>query len=177
MIPGAVLERSAIRELLLATPPLVEGWIDLSAQLQPHGFDLTLRDVASFAGPGRVGPGREREVAPTRPLPFEEDGGLTLAPGAYLLTFNEVVRLPLDLMALAWPRSTLLRCGVSVHNAVWDAGYHGRSQALLVVHNPAGFRVVRNAPLVQMVFLRLGRPVAQGYAGRYQGENLTPAGP
>ncbi|MFN3973939.1 MAG: deoxyuridine 5'-triphosphate nucleotidohydrolase [Dehalococcoidia bacterium] len=169
---GAVLERESIRERLHAVPPLVDGWVDLEAQLQPHGFDLTLREVAAFRGAGLVGAGQERELAPTASMPFDDTGALTLGPGAYLITFNEVVHLPLDLVALAFPRSTLLRCGVSVHNAVWDAGYHGRSQALLVVFNPGGFRVVRNARLVQMVFLRLGHPVAQGYQGRYQGENL-----
>lgn len=169
---GMVLERAALRDLLMCTPPLLEGWVDLETQLQPHGFDLTLREVAAIGGPGWVGPGAERGLASTTPIPFGGDGGLTLRPGAYLITFNEVVHLPLDLMALAFPRSTLLRCGVSVHNAVWDAGYRGRSQALLVVFNPSGFRVFRNARLVQMIFLRLGRPVAQGYQGRYQGENL-----
>lgn len=169
---GPILEREAVRERLQGEPPLLEGWVDLEAQLQPHGFDLTLREAAAFVGQGWVGPGAERGLASILPLPFDGDGGLTLGPGAYLVTFNEVVHLPLDLMALAFPRSTLLRCGVSVHNAVWDAGYHGRSQALLVVFNPAGFRVFRNARLVQMVFLHLGHPVAQGYQGRYQGENL-----
>ncbi|MCS7207027.1 MAG: deoxyuridine 5'-triphosphate nucleotidohydrolase [Dehalococcoidia bacterium] len=169
---GAILERETLYALIQACPPLLEGWVDLDAQLQPHGFDLSLREVASFQRAGWVGAGGEREVAPTSPLPFGADGSLHLPPGAYLMTFNEVVRLPRDLMALAFPRSTLLRCGVSVHNAVWDAGYHGRSQALLVVFNPGGFRVARNARLVHMVFFRLERPTSQGYRGRYQGENL-----
>ena len=97
--------------------------------------------------------------------------GTLLGPGAYLVTFNEVLSLPLDVMALAWPRSTLLRCGAVVHNAVWDAGYSGRSQALLVVHNPHGLLLHPDARLVQVVFIRLDRPT-QGYRGAYQGENL-----
>jgi dUTP pyrophosphatase len=169
---GRVLTGEEIRERLQETPPLLEGWVDLGSQLQPHGFDLTVREVAVFAGTGWVGEGEKRGLAPPLPLPFDGDGGLTLGPGVYLVTFNEVVRLPLDVMALAFPRSTLLRCGVSLHSAVWDAGYHGRSQALLAVHNPAGFRLSRNARLAQMVFFALGRRVARGYQGRYQGENL-----
>jgi len=76
------------------------------------------------------------------------------------------------LMALGRPRSSLLRSGVSVHTAVWDSGYQGRSQALLVVHHPAGYRVQQGARLMQLVFWRLGSAVEQGYQGKYQGENL-----
>ena len=96
---------------------------------------------------------------------------LDLAPGPYVITFNEVVHLPNNVMALARPRSSLLRCGVTVENAVWDAGYSGRSQALLVVHNPAGFRLERNARVAQLVFFYLSS-TTEGYQGVYQGENL-----
>jgi dUTP pyrophosphatase len=89
-----------------------------------------------------------------------------------LITLNEVVALPLDIMALGRPRSSLLRSGVSIHTAVWDAGYQGRSQALLVVHHPEGYRVRKGARLLQLVFWRLAMPVDQGYQGTYQRENL-----
>jgi dUTP pyrophosphatase len=88
------------------------------------------------------------------------------------VTYNEVVNLPRNLMALAMPRSSLLRCGVSIHNAVWDAGYSGRSQSLMVVYYPQGFWLYRNARVVQMVFLSLSREVAEGYQGMFQGENI-----
>jgi dUTP pyrophosphatase len=74
-------------------------------------------------------------------------------------------------MALARPRSSLLRCGVTVNTAVWDAGYSGRSQSLMVVYNSHGFRLQRNARLVQLVFLRLTEET-EGYHGAYQRENI-----
>ena len=74
-------------------------------------------------------------------------------------------------MALGKPRSSLLRSGVAVHNAVWDAGYRGRSQALLVVYHPRGFTLSRDARLVFFASA-LAHPVDQGYRGRYQGEGL-----
>jgi dUTP pyrophosphatase len=95
-----------------------------------------------------------------------------LLPGCYLVTYNEVVNLPRGIMALARPRSSLLRCGVSIHNAVWDAGYSGRSQSLMVVYNTEGFRLYRNARIVQMVFFFLSREAAEGYRGMFQGENI-----
>lgn len=93
-------------------------------------------------------------------------------PGCYLVTYNEVVNLPKDVMALAMPRSSLLRCGVSVHTAVWDAGYSGRSQSLMAIYNPRGFRLLKDARIIQLVFLRLSHEVAEGYQGMFQRENL-----
>jgi len=76
-------------------------------------------------------------------------------------------------MALGKSRSSLLRGGVTIHNAVWDAGYHGRSQALLMVYNPYGFSVAQNARVLQLVFLTLDAATSVPYNGAFQGENLS----
>ncbi|MCX9014076.1 MAG: deoxyuridine 5'-triphosphate nucleotidohydrolase, partial [Candidatus Methanoperedens sp.] len=70
------------------------------------------------------------------------------------------------------PRSSLLRCGVTIETAVWDAGYSGRSESLLVVFNEDGFRVKKDARVLQLLFYRLGERVSEGYSGVYQNENL-----
>ena len=168
-----ILSRDDILNMLGATPPLVENLCDARQQVQPNGIDLTLKEVALFSSPGSLGPGNQNRVlAGASPLVFDGLGRIDLSPGCYLITYNEVVNLPKNLMALAMPRSSLLRCGVSIHNAVWDAGYSGRSQSLMVVYNSQGFRLYRNARIVQMVFLSLSREVAQGYQGMFQGENI-----
>ncbi len=168
-----ILSREDILELLGGSPPLVENLCDVQQQVQPNGVDLTLKEVALFSSPGSVGPRNDdRILSSTSPLVFDGLGRVDLLPGCYLVTYNEVVNLPKDIMALATPRSTLLRCGVSIHHAVWDAGYSGRSQSLMVVYNAQGFRLHRNARIVQMVFLALTRQVAQGYDGMFQGENI-----
>ena len=170
---GNPLNREQISALVAGDPPLVEDWVDLDSQLQPNGFDLSLLDVSRLLTPGAIGASdSERELASVEPLSPATDGWLELAPGPYLITFNEVLHLPQDLMALGRPRSSLLRSGVSLHTAVWDAGYHGRSQSLLTVHHTAGFRLQLNARLAQLVFFRLGAPTERGYEGRYQDENL-----
>ena len=167
------LDKESIGDLVLGKPPLIEEYISLDEQLQPNGFDLTLRDVKSMTSAGSMGDTPDqRELAGTEPVPFGAHGWLDLRPGSYLLTFNEIINLPLNLTALGFPRSSLLRSGVSIHTAVGDAGYRGRLQALMVVHNPAGYRVRRNARLWQLVFFQLARTVSQGYQGRFLGENL-----
>lgn len=175
VIRGA-LNRDAIAALLSDHPPLLEMCPDLHGQLQPNGIDVTVRSVASFppeSGAGSIGVSNaDRGLPETAELDFGHDGWLALSPGHYVVTFNEVVNLPRWLMALGRPRSSLLRMGVSLHTAVWDAGYSGRSQALLVVHNIEGFRLQRDARIAQLVFFPLSAPDQQGYAGRYQRENL-----
>ena len=170
---ATALDRESIGDLLMVKPPLIEEYISLHDQLQPNGFDLTLRDVQTMTSAGSMGDGPDqRELPDTVPVPFGPGGWTDLQPGPYLLTFNEIINLPLNLTALGFPRSSLLRSGVSIHTAVGDAGYRGRPQALMVVHNPSGYRVRRNARLWQLVFFQLARPESQGYQGRFLGENL-----
>ena len=167
-----VLAKDDIRKLVQAQPPLVEGWLNLEEQLQPNGFDLTLRDVAMLQTAGAIPvDNRQRQVSTLAPLVFDGLGNIDLIPGPYLITYNEVVHLPKNVMALAAHRSSLLRCGVTVGTAVWDAGYEGRSQSLLVVHNPLGFRLQKNARIIQLVFFQLSEET-EGYKGKYQGENI-----
>ena len=168
-----VLTREDILELLKLQPPLISAVMNLEEQLQPNGIDLTVREISSFSSRGNLTETNEgRELSRTSPIVFDARGGADLMPGAYLITFNEVVSLPADVMALGRPRSSLNRCGVSMHSAVWDAGYCGRSQSMLVVYNPHGFRLHKNASVMQLVFFHTTRAVDKGYSGKYQNENI-----
>ena len=170
---GSPLSLDEIAKLIASDRPLIEGYVELEAQLQPNGFDVSVREVARFITRGQVGASNaDRVLSDAEPMEFASDGWLNLAAGSFLVTFNEVVNLPLDVIALGRPRSSLLRSGVSLHTAVWDAGYRGRSQSLLTVHHPSGFRLQRDARLAQLVFFRLATPAEEGYRGRYLGEGL-----
>ena len=172
-MPGTPLDRDSIGRLIEGSPPLLEHYLSLEAQLQPNGFDMTLREVARLNTPGAVGAeDASRELSETQPKEFGPDGWVQLEAGPFLITLNEVVNLPLDVMALGRPRSSLLRSGVGIHTAVWDAGYHGRSQALLVVYHPGGYRLQRDARLMQLVFFRMETAASSGYQGRFQSENI-----
>ena len=169
---AAILSKPEIQRLLKKTTPLVEGYINLEEQLQPNGIDLTLRDIALLQSSGRITVQNSQRLLPElAPLVFDGMGFIDLMPGAYIITYNEIVHLPKNIMALGRPRSSLLRCGVSVGTAVWDAGYSGRSQSLMVVYNPQGFRLQKNARIIQLIFFRLGHKT-EGYQGIYQGENI-----
>lgn len=152
---------------------LVESMIDPEEQTQMCGVELTLQKIEAFASGGAVAfDNRDRKLPEIEELKFDPSGWIHLEKGAYLITFNEIVNIPRDVAALARPRSSLLRSGATLETALWDPGYRGRSQSLLVVYNPSGLRLKRNARLMQLVFLRLGKEAEKGYAGRYQGENI-----
>jgi dUTP pyrophosphatase len=168
----SVLSREDIRAALAGTPPLVED-LDPHAQLQPGGVDLRVERVQRVTSPGLLGAADTvREPAAREDVPTDKDGWWDLHRGAYVITYRERVNIPNDLMALVRPRSTLLRSGVALHGAVWDPGYSGRGEGLLSVQNSRGYRLQRGARIAQLVFFRLTRASAEGYRGRYHGENV-----
>jgi dUTP pyrophosphatase len=168
-----VLSRQDILNLIKSDRPLIEDYRDLNTQLQPNGIDFTVREVAMPQTMGRITvDNSQRLVSELAPLVFDGLGYLELMPGAYIITYNEIVHLPNNIMAISQPRSSLLRSGVTVYGAVWDAGYSGRSRAMMVVFNPRGFRLQKDAAIVQLVFMRLTGNT-EGYSGTYQGENIN----
>ena len=172
-LPQGALSSSSLRALILSDQPLIRDYRNLDTQLQPNGFDLTLESVAVHHGAGVVGQSNEDRVLPDlEPLNFDARGWVDLQPGIYHVTYNEIVALPLNLMALGRPRSTLNRIGVTIHTAVWDAGYEGRSTSLLSVMNPNGVQLQRDARVMQLVFFGVSNPPDIGYSGVYQGENI-----
>jgi dUTP pyrophosphatase len=152
---------------------LVESMIDATVQTQMCGVELTLQRIERFISPGSIAfDNSDRQLPGTESVEFDGSGWALLESGAYLVTFNEIVSIPRDVAAIARPRSSLLRSGASLETALWDPGYRGRSQSLLVVHNPCGLRLKKNARLMQLVFLRLDKEAEKTYSGKYQGENI-----
>lgn len=150
---------------------LIRDYIDLEIQLQPNGFDCTLRSVARLKAAGKIDfDNSERKIPEIEEMPFE-NGWVFLSQGVYRARLNEVVKLGNDIMALARPRSSLIRCGANVLTAVWDAGYEGRSEVGIVVYNPEGIWLKKNARIVQLVFIRLTSKTKE-YNGIYKGENI-----
>ncbi|PPD57447.1 deoxyuridine 5'-triphosphate nucleotidohydrolase [Dehalogenimonas etheniformans] len=166
------IAKEELLRLIENKPSLITDYLCLQDQVQPNGIDLTLKEVFNIDGPGVIPvDNAQRKLSSLSPLPFDGKDRIHLKPGDYLITYNEVVSLPKDVMALGRTRSSLLRCGAAIHTAVWDAGYSGRSQSLVVVYNKDGIILEKNARLLQLVFFRLGSET-EGYSGIYQNENI-----
>jgi dUTP pyrophosphatase len=143
------------------------------SMLQPNGLELSLESVWRMARYGSLpAPGAgERTFPDYYAIKPDRDGWWHLEKGCYKVIYSEFVRIPANLCAMARPRSTLGRMGAWIATALWDSGYAGRSESLLVVENPAGMRIQRGARLIQLIFFTLGKAAGKLYEGRYQGEN------
>ncbi|MGB8217239.1 MAG: deoxyuridine 5'-triphosphate nucleotidohydrolase [Candidatus Methanoperedens sp.] len=169
----SLLAHEELITLINQKPPLVEQMIDPDIQVQPNGIELTLKLVEIHEGSGAIAfDNSERKLPQTKTIDFDAEGWIHLPKGSYKIVFNEIVNIPKNIAAIAKPRSSLLRCGATVETAVWDAGYSGRSESLLVVFNENGFNIKKDARVLQLLFFRLNKEVGKGYAGRYQNENI-----
>ncbi|MBI4335724.1 MAG: deoxyuridine 5'-triphosphate nucleotidohydrolase [Candidatus Omnitrophica bacterium] len=168
-----MLNREEI-EKLIKENGLVSGYIHLETQLTPNGFDLTAAEVFEFDSAGsldfsnkeRAVPGGNK-LEPNKRSPDDRFGWWDLKSGAYKIRTNEIVALPNDLAALAFSRTSLLRMGAFTQHGVWDAGFRGRGEFVMVVQNPRGIRVKQNARVAQLIFTRINE-TARGYDGIYK---------
>ena len=147
--------------------------IDENLQVQQAGIDVTVAEVHEFTSAGTIDLDNTRRVkAETRKLEWGEDGMLHLKPGPYRIVLNEHFRIPADVAGIMRPRSTLSRNGAALATAVWDPGYEGRSEVLLVVFNPHGLNITKDARIGQILFFRMEEKAEKLYEGAYQKENL-----
>lgn len=161
-----ILDDETLHHLIEAG--MIDNICDLSTQLTPNGIDLTLQKVEKFTDSGCIDfTNEQRVLPPTQEIPFTNQW-VNLSPGCYKVTFNEIVTIPPDTIALARPRSSLLRSGATIESAVWDAGFHGVSISLLVVYNSYGISLQRNARLIQLFFVKMSRKAQKTYQGIYQ---------
>ena len=151
-------------------PDEVQGGRSATEILLGHGHRKIAFINATIPAPAKDGRLQGyREALEKAGVPFDPELVLEAYPdqeGGYGATSDLLTRGVTavfcynDLMALGRPRSSLCRCGVTLHTAVWDAGYRGRSTSLLNVMNPSGFRVQRGARLLQLVFFGLASETA-----------------
>jgi len=168
-----MLNREEI-ESLIKEKELIVGYIDLDVQLTPNGFDLTCGSISEFTAPGALDfSNKERKIPAGKELFPEKEtredkfGWWNLKKGAYKIKTNEAVNLPQDLIAMAFTRTSLLRMGAFTQHGVWDAGFKGKGEFVLIVENPAGIWVKQNARIAQLIFLGVNK-TGRGYQGIYQ---------
>lgn len=160
MLPGDEIQRL----------PIARSVTD--EHVQPNGIDLSIDGAWELLEAGSLGRSNaDRRLPARKELEFGSDDWLELAPGSYGIRYGEWIEVPADCGGLVFPRSSLLRMGLHVPTAVWDAGYAGRGEGLLLVTNPHGVRLQRGARIVQLVLFRLTSQAQSSYRGAYQHEN------
>lgn len=161
-------------EKLIRENKLIEDYVDLAVQLTPNGIDLTCGGIFKFTGSGALDfSNNERKLPVGKEILLKKKnvkdkfGWWKLKAGTYKVKTNETVNLPNDLVALAFTRTSLLRMGAFTQHGVWDAGFRGKGEFVLVVANPAGISIKENARIAQLVFMVINK-TAKGYNGIYQ---------
>ncbi len=151
---------------------LISDYTRLETQLQPAGFDLTAKEIHRFEEAGKLDfSNSEREIPETekvQPVKKDEDddyGWWELEPGSYKVVMNERVDIPEKMVGVAHPRSSLLRMGCTIGNALWEPGYTGPGEFVLIVQNPEGVEIKENARLNQLTFEEIDE--TESYNGVY----------
>lgn len=145
---GEILRR--IRRGQLGVEPFVE------AHLTPNGIDLTIGEIQRAGG-----------------QPVTEGSVDVPSGGWFAVATGERVRLPRDLTAELWLRSSHIRKGIITAFGRVDAGFEG---SLTVTGFNAGANTVPFAVgdrYCQIVFVELDAPAEKPYAARsggYQGQ-------
>ncbi|MCD6300933.1 MAG: deoxyuridine 5'-triphosphate nucleotidohydrolase [Staphylothermus sp.] len=138
-------------------------------QIDCTGVKLTLHSIYTLEGRGELS-------IDTRKIPKYRELVCTtkcLVPmGAYIVRYNEYVRIPNGYVGLAIPRSSLLRMGVTIHSAVWDPGYEGQGIGLMVVFNPHGVTLSKGVQVAQLVYFKMSGETQKIYRGVYKGERV-----
>lgn len=138
----------------------IEGLVHLDTQRADTGLDLTVDRVARITGPGALDFGggefeaADREVVePERAAPEDDYGWWELAPGSYVVGYNESPDLAGGRVGLVHALPRLQRAGAS-HPAFVLDGDGGRAapEALLTV-GAGGCRVKENARISRLLVL------------------------
>jgi len=168
-----MLNRDKVKELI-QKKKLIQGFVDLDKQLTPNGIDLTCAEIFEFSKGGSLDfSNKERALPECKKLaakkrgPEDKFGWWRLERGAYKVKTNEAVNLPKDLVGLAFSRTSLLRMGAFTQHGVWDAGFEGKGEFILVVSNQAGIEIKENARVAHLVFFKIDQ-TSQGYNGVYK---------
>ena len=166
---------------LIENYDLISDYIDLDTQLQPSGFDLTIKTIEEYTSGGAIDfSNKHREIAEGRFMPpqvkKDQPPFWALEPlKSYRINFNEIVNLrdiPYPISVLSGRRGSLMRSGIMSDVGIWDYGYVGKGQSSIFVGNPKGFCVYENARFHQCLFFPVDK-ISLAYNGVYQGEGIT----
>lgn len=152
---------------------IVTQLIDPQLQIQPSGVDLTVKGLFRFASKLVVDfDNQNRTIADYEALPWDGES-ITLEQGTYMVEYNETIQVPNDVAAVLYPRSSLVRSGVTIKSGCIESGYEGPLSSMIQVFNPYGAQVFLKARVALCVCFKLEGPT-EPYAGVYQHRPLMP---
>jgi len=142
------------------------------------GFDLRMGEIFEISGDGYLGV-EERHTPESKSVArYEENknNSFVFEPGKYyLIKTAEKVNLPIDLMAVIFPRTTLFRSGLALFNGQVAPGYSGELTFGLCNLGKSDIKIDLGARVVHITFHQV---LGEGnqYRGQWQGGRVTTDG-
>jgi deoxycytidine triphosphate deaminase len=140
--------------------------------VQPSGVDLRVKTVYRLKNGGYLGV-KNRQTPNVDVVSDKVGEKITIKPNEFVLVETmEKVNMPKNLLALILPRSSLFRCGVSLHTAVVDPGFVGTLTFGMKNLSEHPFEIEIGSKIGQIVFEEV-KGNTKLYDGKYQGGKVT----
>jgi deoxycytidine triphosphate deaminase len=140
--------------------------------IQPSGVDLRVKAVYRLKNGGYLGV-KDRRTPDIEVVDKEVGRKVVLNPNEFVLVETmEKVNMPNDISAIVLPRSSLFRCGASLHTAVVDPGYIGTLTFGMKNLSQFPFEIEIGSKIGQIVFEEV-KGNTKLYNGKYQGGKVT----
>jgi len=140
--------------------------------IQPSGVDLRVKRIYRLRNGGFLGTDSRNtpDIDSVSDMPGEK---FRLEPNEFVLVETmEKVNIPKDITGIVLPRSSLFRCGVSLHTAVVDPGFQGTLTFGMKNLSEFPFEIEIGSKIGQIVFEEV-RGNVKLYDGKYQGGKVT----
>jgi len=140
--------------------------------IQPSGVDLRVKCIYRLKNGGFFGT-NDRMTPDVESISDKFGEKIKIEPNEFVLVETmEKVNMPKDVMAIVLPRSSLFRCGVSLHTAVVDPGFQGTLTFGMKNLSEFPFEIEIGSKIGQIVFEEVKGNVKL-YDGKYQGGKVT----
>jgi deoxycytidine triphosphate deaminase len=155
---------------LIKEKKIIENFDDES--IQPAGIDLRVKRIYKLKNGGTLGI-KDRRTPEVEIVAEKIGEKFVLKSNEFVLVETmEKVNMPNDLLAIVLPRSSLFRCGVSLHTAVVDPGFIGTLTFGMKNLSEHPFEIEIGSKIGQIVFEEV-KGNTKLYRGKYQGGKVT----
>ena len=178
ILPAMIL---GLQELLrrVREERLVEGLAERErTNPEGAGFDLRLGKLFRLTGKGFLGVDERETPGVELVAEYNPDTrqSVTIKPGEYFLTETvERMNMPLDLVGIVKPRTTLHRSGVITRVSVADPGYSGTLHPAIFNAGPVPVQIELGARYINIMFFEV-KGGGSAYRGQWQGGRATTEG-
>lgn len=161
---------------LVKTKKLVENLAERELHNpEGAGFDLRLGKVFKLKGNSFLGIDERKtpDVKLVAEFNPKKKSKIVIKPGElYLTEAYEKFNMPLDLVGILKPRTTLQRSGIIARMAIVDPGYSGTVHPVLFNAGPATVTIELGARYIFAMFMEIKGKGSQ-YRGQWQGGRVA----